>query len=309
MPPRNSNPMAVNSFRIKRAAHNLSRADSGWNPFGHTFRSQASPRSGTWHGASQDVEAQRSGARGRLDLALTQTAPAAPGSRGTEHDDEKPNMPSSSKDKESQDTVTSKPSTAGTATDAQDGMRLRTTSRDVKPTPQVDDDNNAKSKKDTGKSWYKEVHPTEPFTVGNQVRRALFGSWVNILLLAAPAGIALGFIPNANGIAMFVVNFVAIVPLAALLSFATEEIALRTGETLGGLLNASFGYVSASCHCPISPIPFFFFSSCCFFILLFSPLPLFLVLHVRAQLELGGSRCSVASWQIGSRPLSICFPL
>jgi Ca2+:H+ antiporter len=30
-------------------------------------------------------------------------------------------------------------------------------------------------------------------------------------------------------------------PLAAMLSYATEEIALRTGETLGGLLNATFG--------------------------------------------------------------------
>jgi len=36
-------------------------------------------------------------------------------------------------------------------------------------------------------------------------------------------------------------NFLAIIPLAGTLSFGTEEIALRTGETLGGLLNASFG--------------------------------------------------------------------
>jgi Ca2+/H+ antiporter len=33
-----------------------------------------------------------------------------------------------------------------------------------------------------------------------------------------------------------------------MLSFATEEIALRTGETLGGLLNATFGYV----HCSVN---------------------------------------------------------
>jgi Ca2+:H+ antiporter len=61
-----------------------------------------------------------------------------------------------------------------------------------------------------------------------------------ILLLAAPVGIALGA-SKQNFIAVFVVNFVAIVPLAALLSYATEEIALRVGETLGGLLNATFG--------------------------------------------------------------------
>jgi hypothetical protein len=31
-----------------------------------------------------------------------------------------------------------------------------------------------------------------------------------------------------------------------MLSFATEEIVLYVGESLGGLLNASFGYVSLS---------------------------------------------------------------
>ena len=48
---------------------------------------------------------------------------------------------------------------------------------------------------------------------------------------------------HINGVAIFVVNFIAIVPLAEILSYATEEIALRVGETLGGLLNATFGYV------------------------------------------------------------------
>lgn len=37
------------------------------------------------------------------------------------------------------------------------------------------------------------------------------------------------------------VNFLAIIPLAALLSFGTEQIALYCGEVLGGLLNASLG--------------------------------------------------------------------
>lgn len=56
----------------------------------------------------------------------------------------------------------------------------------------------------------------------------------------APIGFALNY-AHANDIAIFVVNFIAIIPLAAMLSYATEEIALRTGETIGGLLNASFG--------------------------------------------------------------------
>lgn len=91
--------------------------------------------------------------------------------------------------------------------------------------------------------------PTEPddekreapkFTIASQLRATILNSWINVLILAAPAGIALHVI-EANPIAIFVVNFIAIVPLAAMLSYATEEIALRTGETIGGLLNASFG--------------------------------------------------------------------
>lgn len=42
---------------------------------------------------------------------------------------------------------------------------------------------------------------------------------------------------------VFVLNFIAIIPLAALLSYGTEEIALYFGEVTGGLLNASFGYI------------------------------------------------------------------
>lgn len=41
--------------------------------------------------------------------------------------------------------------------------------------------------------------------------------------------------------ATFVLNFLAIIPLAAVLSFATEEISVNLGEALGGLLNATFG--------------------------------------------------------------------
>ena len=78
------------------------------------------------------------------------------------------------------------------------------------------------------------------FTIASQLRATILNSWINVLILAAPAGIALHVV-KANPIAIFVVNFIAIVPLAAMLSYATEEIALRTGETIGGLLNASFG--------------------------------------------------------------------
>ena len=68
----------------------------------------------------------------------------------------------------------------------------------------------------------------------------LFSSYVNILLIFLPLGIisgALGWAPMV----VFVMNFLAIMPLAALLSFATEEFSKKVGQTIGALLNASFG--------------------------------------------------------------------
>ncbi|KAG9253103.1 calcium/proton exchanger [Emericellopsis atlantica] len=101
-------------------------------------------------------------------------------------------------------------------------------------------DDNDKLQKKSSHRFYRAVHPREPFTVSNQIRRTLLGSWLNILLLAAPAGIAVGA-AGLDGRIVFGVNFVAIVPLAAMLSDATEEVALRTGESIGGLINATFG--------------------------------------------------------------------
>lgn len=76
--------------------------------------------------------------------------------------------------------------------------------------------------------------------VKHATRVILFENYVNILLIFVPLGILaelLGWSP----VARFSLNFFAIIPLASLLSFATEELALQVGESLGGLLNASFG--------------------------------------------------------------------
>jgi Ca2+:H+ antiporter len=55
-----------------------------------------------------------------------------------------------------------------------------------------------------------------------------------------PIGIIAGK-TNWDPIAVFTINFFAIIPLAAVLSFATEQISVKLGEALGGLLNATFG--------------------------------------------------------------------
>ncbi|EEH06700.1 vacuolar H+/Ca2+ exchanger [Histoplasma capsulatum G186AR] len=94
-----------------------------------------------------------------------------------------------------------------------------------------------------------ELAPLEPedsgkdkqkFTAVGQLKATVLNSWINVLLLMVPVGIAVHH-AHIDPIAVFVINFIAIIPLAAMLSYSTEEIALRTGETLGGLLNATFG--------------------------------------------------------------------
>jgi len=91
-----------------------------------------------------------------------------------------------------------------------------------------------------------ETKGKQNFTLWGQVRATVFGSWINVLLICVPVGIILANVKDKNGqpingIAIFVINFLAIIPLAGILSYSTEEIAMRVGETLGGLLNASFG--------------------------------------------------------------------
>ncbi|CAG8956133.1 hypothetical protein HYFRA_00012050 [Hymenoscyphus fraxineus] len=74
----------------------------------------------------------------------------------------------------------------------------------------------------------------------NVTKVTLFSNYVNILLVFVPLGIVAGAF-HWNPTVVFILNFFAIVPLAAILSFATEEISLKLGQTMGGLLNASFG--------------------------------------------------------------------
>ncbi|KAI8333388.1 calcium/proton exchanger [Chlamydoabsidia padenii] len=64
-------------------------------------------------------------------------------------------------------------------------------------------------------------------------------SWLNPLVVFIPFGIVSHFVWSPT--VTFILNFIAIVPLAKLLGYATEDISLRVGEVLGGLLNASFG--------------------------------------------------------------------
>ncbi|KAJ5656889.1 hypothetical protein N7507_008839 [Penicillium longicatenatum] len=68
----------------------------------------------------------------------------------------------------------------------------------------------------------------------------LVRDYVNVLLIFVPLGIIAGGL-KWDSTAIFVLNFFAIIPLASLLSFATEELAATMGQALGGLMNATFG--------------------------------------------------------------------
>jgi Ca2+:H+ antiporter len=76
-------------------------------------------------------------------------------------------------------------------------------------------------------------------------------SSTNFLLVFVPLGIisaALGW----DSSTVFILNFLAMFPLATLLSYSTEELSANVGQTFGGLINASFGnavemIVSRSC--------------------------------------------------------------
>ncbi|TAQ86113.1 hypothetical protein B7494_g5562 [Chlorociboria aeruginascens] len=91
------------------------------------------------------------------------------------------------------------------------------------------------------------VVETEPPKKKNVARRfyltskhIILSSYVNILLVFVPVGIAAKAAGLSPGI-VFAMNAIAIVPLAGLLSHATESVAKRMGDTVGALMNVTFG--------------------------------------------------------------------
>ena len=65
-------------------------------------------------------------------------------------------------------------------------------------------------------------------------------SYTNILLVFVPAGIAT-YLAHVKTPVVFTCNAIAIVPLSGLLTFATENIARDAGDTVGALVNITFG--------------------------------------------------------------------
>jgi len=231
-----------NMYRIRRAARQEAWYSDSYNPFRKTMRSN------TWAPKARSADVEAGTGVDDEPLSAVATEPMR-GTRPFDRDDdvrsdartEKDDLASGSgsgrpSDPDSEETVVSRQATR-TST-KEEKARRRFMSKFSRNKKEKSDESEDPEKK---RPWYKgKVLKHKPFTTRNQIQATVFNSWINIFILAAPVGIGL-FYAGVNGAIVFAVNFIAIIPLAAMLSFATEEIALHVGESLGGLLNATFG--------------------------------------------------------------------
>jgi hypothetical protein len=63
----------------------------------------------------------------------------------------------------------------------------------------------------------------------------LRNNYMNVLLLFIPVGLVTGAL-GAPGAAVFIFNFISLMQLAAVIDFATHELAASAGVAIGGLL-------------------------------------------------------------------------
>lgn len=75
----------------------------------------------------------------------------------------------------------------------------------------------------------------------NHALRATIGAGgINVLLICVPLGL-LGGSWGWSAALIFALNFLAMLPLASILTVATEQLAAVVGSMAGGLINATFG--------------------------------------------------------------------
>ncbi|KAJ7832665.1 Calcium/proton exchanger [Mycena olivaceomarginata] len=83
------------------------------------------------------------------------------------------------------------------------------------------------------------------------IRSIITASWLNVLLIFIPISWAFHFADKDKQVLIFVFSFLAIIPLAKLLAFATDELSIRVGQTLAGLLNATLIIALTKCELSI----------------------------------------------------------
>ena len=77
-------------------------------------------------------------------------------------------------------------------------------------------------------------------TFVSQIKDLICSERINVLLVFVPVGIVVG-LADVDPILDFILNALAIIPLAVVISTATESLASRLGDTLGALLNVTVG--------------------------------------------------------------------
>jgi len=82
--------------------------------------------------------------------------------------------------------------------------------------------------------------PSDEYSMCDVFYNLIFGNYFNILLLFIPVAIISKYHEWGDQY-IFWFNFAAMMPLASLLGYFTEEVAAHTNQTIGGLINASFG--------------------------------------------------------------------
>ncbi|KAF7959400.1 hypothetical protein EAE96_001020 [Botrytis aclada] len=84
-----------------------------------------------------------------------------------------------------------------------------------------------------------------PSPYGHLIKQivAIFcSSWLSLLLPFVPAGFASNY-TNLPPVVNFVLNFIAIFPSASIVGMAMDEVMLRFGNTVGGLIYMTFGNI------------------------------------------------------------------
>lgn len=133
------------------------------------------------------------------------------------------------------DAVSQIQASAGHSFDEKQGSVLdKSTTNDSSSTPPIPVDADGQPPK---QPWFKRVvvETKKAFWL------TITHSWVNVLLVTVPIGIVIANVPGIHPGAVFGVNAIAIIPLAGLLSHATESVAREMGDALGALLNVTFG--------------------------------------------------------------------
>lgn len=74
------------------------------------------------------------------------------------------------------------------------------------------------------------------------IKDMVLGSYVNLLLVFVPVGFVMHYM-KLDAVIIFFTNFLGLIPLALILGDCTEDLAVRFGDIIGGLLNATFGNV------------------------------------------------------------------